>query len=91
MTGGATLKREMRVAFSRWAQPLWFRLAKWVIIVTLALLFWRHPSFWWWVLGLAALALTLHLIWRWKTKAWTQPWGGWDDVESAGKGTARLN
>jgi hypothetical protein len=40
------LKREMRVAFSRKAQPIWFRVVKW------------------------------------KTKGWTQPWGGWNDLDA---------
>ena len=85
MPAGKVLKREVRVALSRRAQPRWFRVLKWAVIVGLAVTFWRHPHFWWWVLGLLALALTLHFIWRWKTKAWTQPWGGWDDVETANK------
>jgi hypothetical protein len=42
------------------------------------------PYFWWWIGGALALSLTLHFIWRWKTKGWTQPWMGWDDVD-AGK------
>ncbi len=85
MSAGSALKREMRVALSRRAQPVWFRVLKWTIIIGLAATFWRHPYFWRWVLGLLALSLTLHFTWRWKTKAWTQPWGGWDDVETANK------
>ena len=30
-----TIKREVRVAFSRNAQPLWFRITKWVVFVGL--------------------------------------------------------
>ena len=85
MAAGETLKREMRVALSRRAQPAWFRVLKWVVIVALVVRFWRNPSFWWWVLGLVCLSLGLHFLWRWKTKSWTQPWGGWDDVESASR------
>ena len=85
MPAGTALKREMRVALSRRAQPHWFRLLKWLAIIGLTVTFWRHPHFWRWVFGLLALALTLHFIWRWKTKAWTEPWGGWDDVETANK------
>jgi hypothetical protein len=85
MAAGNAVKREVRVALSGHAQPLWFRLLKWAVILTLVVRFWRHPYFWWWVLGLLALSLTLHFLWRYKTKAWTQPWGGWDDVETANK------
>jgi hypothetical protein len=85
MSARQLLKRELRVAFSRRAQPVWFRLVKWVVIITLAVRFWRHPQFWSWVLGLLALSLGLHGFWRWKTRSWTRPWGGWDDVETANK------
>ena len=80
-----TFKREMRVAFSRKAQPLWFRVLKWTIFIGAAALWWRNPTFWYWVLAASVLALTLHLVWRWKTKTWTQPWGGWNDVETANR------
>ena len=79
------LKREMRVAFSGRAQPAWFRVLKWAIAVGVSVLLWRTPYFWLWMLGAPALGLTVHFIWRWKTKGWTQPWGGWDDLEAAKK------
>jgi hypothetical protein len=85
MTARQLMKRELRVAFSRHAQPVWFRLVKWVVIITLAVRFWRHPQFWSWVLGLLTLSLGLHFFWRWKTRSWTRPWGGWHDVKTANK------
>ena len=85
MSIGQSVKREVRVALSPRAQPLWFRLLKWVVILTVSVRYWRHPSFWWWVGGALVLALTVHVIWRWKTRGWTRPWGGWDDVETAGR------
>ena len=85
MTIGKVLKREARVAFSRRAQPMWFRVLKWAIVVALGAMLWRKPYFWWLILGSLGLAVTLHLIWRWKTKGWTRPWGGWNDVETADK------
>jgi O-antigen/teichoic acid export membrane protein len=85
MTIGSTLKREARVAFSKKAQPVWFRVTKWAVIVAFALVFWRNRYFWWTLLGLFVVGLILHLIWRWKTKGWTQPWGGWNDLEAGRK------
>ena len=85
MTAGATLKREARVAFSRRAQPIWFRIVKWAVAIAISVLLWPTPYFWWWLGGAIALSLTLHFIWRWKTKGWTQPWWGWDDVGAADK------
>jgi len=78
------LQRELRVATSLRAQPLWFRVVKWVVAVVAIAMLWRSPYFWWWIAGATALSVTVHLIWRWKTKGWTQPWFGWNDVE-AGK------
>ena len=75
------LKRELRVAFSRRAQPIWFRIVKWVILLVVGALLWRTPYFWVFIVSGFALGLTVHFIWRWKTKGWTQPWWGWDDVE----------
>jgi len=78
-----TFRREMRVAFSRHAQPLWFRVLKWMIVAGFIAFFWRQQYFWLWIVGALGLALTVHFIWRWKTKAWTHPWGGWSDVATA--------
>jgi hypothetical protein len=80
-----TLKREARVALSLRAQPLWFRVLKWVIAIGVGTLLWRTPYFWWVFAGALCLSLTLHSFWRWKTKGWTQPWGGWSDVETAAR------
>jgi hypothetical protein len=72
----------MRVAFSRRAQPVWFRVVKWIVIVGISAMFWRSPYFWLWIAGLLTLAMTVHFIWRWKTRVWTQPWGGWNDLDA---------
>jgi hypothetical protein len=82
MSSASVLKREAKVAFSKRAQPVWFRVVKWVVFVAAIVLIWRSPYFWLWIGGALALSLTLHLVWRWKTKGWTQPWGGWNDVEA---------
>ena len=79
MTAASSFRREMRVAFSRRAQPVWFRIVKWVIFIGLTVTLWRTPQFWWWLLGALVLGVTVHFIWRWKTRGWTQPWAGWND------------
>ncbi|MGE0406332.1 MAG: hypothetical protein AB7O65_08535 [Candidatus Korobacteraceae bacterium] len=85
MSFDKALKRELRVAFSRRAQPMWFRILKYGIAICLVAFFWESPSFWLWVLGALAVSIGIHLIWRWKTRNWTQPWGGWNDVETSGQ------
>jgi hypothetical protein len=82
MSAQRLFKREIRVMFSRKVQPIWFRVLKWIIILGVAILFWRRPYFWWGIAVTFVLGFGLHLFWRWKTKGWTQPWGGWDDIEA---------
>jgi hypothetical protein len=77
------LMLELRVAFSPRAQPVWFRVIKWAIAITLVVYYRHAPRFWWWVAGLFGLAVALHLVWRTKTHRWTRPWGGWRDVAAA--------
>ena len=80
------LRREARVAFSLRAQPLWFRIVKWTVGIACIVAF--HDRAWFWpvVAGWTFVALALHFLYRWKTCAWTQPWGGWNDLE-AGRST----
>jgi hypothetical protein len=63
-----TLKREIAVAFSRRAQPVWFRVLKWIVLISAAVFFWGAPSFWLWVAGMAFAGLLLHFFYRWKTQ-----------------------
>ena len=77
------LMLELRVAFSRKAQPIWFRVLKWTVVLAVGAFLWRGSHFWWWLGGALGLGLTLHLVWRWKTKRWTRAWGGWSDLDTA--------
>jgi hypothetical protein len=76
-----TIKRELRVAFSKRAQSPLFRVIKWVVIVAGTTLVFRTSFFWYWVIGLPFLGLVIHFGYRWQTGGWTHPWGGWSDVE----------
>jgi hypothetical protein len=77
------LRREMRVALSLKAQPVWFRVLKWSIVLPLVV--WLWPTRWFWpaMLTMLVAGLTLHFFFRWKTAGWSRPWAGWDDVKSA--------
>ncbi len=72
-----TIKRELKVVFSKNSQPIWFRITKWVVYIGLAYLLYGTKWFWIWVIGLPVAGLTMHFIYRWKTKGWTKSWGGW--------------
>ena len=84
-TFNTALRREFRVAFSRHAQPVWFRIVKWTCILIGVALFYDRAWFWWALAGLAIAGCFMHLIYRSKTKVWTRAWGGWDDL-AAGRG-----
>jgi hypothetical protein len=76
------IRRELRVAFSPRAQPVWFRVVKWTCILGGAALFHNRDWFWWTLAGLFAAGCLLHLLYRWKTETWTRAWGGWNDLEA---------
>jgi hypothetical protein len=85
MSIAETWRREKRVALSRKAQPVWFRVVKWIVFLGVGVLLWRTPYFWVVVFGAMVLGVGLHLFWRWKTRGWTRSWGGWKDVETANR------
>ena len=74
------VQRELQVAFSPRAQPWWFRLIKWSVLIVVTA---RYRQRWWfpYVVVFALIgSVSLHLFYRWKTQGWTRAWGGWDDV-----------
>jgi len=77
---GTILRREFRVAFSPRAQPVWFRIIKWTCILLGAAMFYDRRWFWQTLLCLAGAGTVMHFFYRWKTKAWTRAWGGWNDL-----------
>ena len=83
-TVGTVIRRELRVAFSARAQPVWIRIVKWTCILVGVVLFRSRPWFWWTLAGLTAAGILVHFLYRSKTKTWTRAWGGWDDL-SAGR------
>ena len=87
MTFKHALKRELEVAFSKHAQPVWVRIVKYIVIVALICFLWG--SRWLWITFLILLipALTLHFWYRYKTLGWTKSFGGWDYE----KNKSRLN
>jgi hypothetical protein len=60
-------------------QPLILRLLKFAIYIALAILFRDTALFWIWFVGWPLLSVAIHVIYRYKTRDWTQPWGGWHE------------
>ncbi len=77
-----TVERELRVAFSKERSPIPFRIAKWILVLAVARRLYGTRWFWAWVAGLPLAGLATHLAYRHKTRGWTRPWGGWQDVEA---------
>jgi len=77
------LRREVRVALSPKAQPLWFRVLKWVALFAFIARYHAAPWFGPILATCFVAALGLHFFYRWKTCGWSRPWGGWSDVQAA--------
>jgi hypothetical protein len=73
-----TIKRELEVAFSKHAQPVWFRIAQYVLLALSLYFFWESGKFWIILLVLLAAAMMLHFWYRYKTQGWTRSYGLWD-------------
>ena len=59
------------------------RVAKWAAFLAVARRL--HGTRWFgtWAFGLPIVGLGAHFFYRHMTRGWTEPWGGWDDVETA--------
>jgi hypothetical protein len=77
------VRREFRVAVSPKAQPIWFRVLKWGALIVFTVRYHSVPWFWHAVAVALVTALGLHFFYRWKTRGWSRPWGGWNDVQAA--------
>jgi hypothetical protein len=44
---------------------------------------WGTYWLWAWLGGLPIIGLMVHFLYRHKTRLWTRPWGGWNDLEAA--------
>lgn len=72
------VKRELEVAFSKHAQPVWFRILKYILLGTALYLFWGNRLLWI-ILGVVfVFGMALHFWYRYKTKGWTQSYGLWN-------------
>jgi len=77
-----TIKRELEVAFSKKAQPVWVRVLKYVLLGVIVYLFWGSNLLWIILIALFACALLVHFWVRYKTHGWTQSYGLWKHEKS---------
>jgi len=89
MASKDTVRREMEVAFSKNAQPLWLRILKYVLLAGLIYFLWGNKWLWIIVVSMLVIALLVHFWYRYKTKGWTKSFGGWKyDKEEGDKDKA---
>ncbi len=77
------IRAELGVMFSKRHQPIPVRVAKWAVFLAVAR--GLHGTRWFlaWAFGLPTMGLGARLFYRHMTRGWTEPWGGWNDVEAA--------
>jgi|SRR6478735_5011168 len=63
------IRRELEVAFSKHAQPAWFRILKYIILGTFLFIYWGSKWLCPVISLLFALGLTIHFWYRYKTRA----------------------
>jgi len=80
-----TLQREFEVAFSKNAQPAWFRVVKYLVLGCFIYFFWRSDLFWIILTVVFILSLIVHFWYRFKTEGWTKSYGGWDYEKNKSK------
>lgn len=71
------IKREFEVAFSKDAQPIWFRIVKYILLSGLFYFLWGTKLLWVILLVLLVVGTVLHFWFRYKTEGWTKSYGLW--------------
>jgi hypothetical protein len=79
----SAIRRELRVAFSSRAQPVWFRIIKWACIFVAAMLFHNQCRFWWTFAGLAAMGNVVALFLSLENQRLDPHVGGWNGLGRA--------
>ncbi|MES2285399.1 MAG: hypothetical protein V4547_06895 [Bacteroidota bacterium] len=78
MAFSKTFKREIEVAFSKHAQPVWFRILKYIVLASVIYFLWGSRLLWIILLIVFVFAMLLHFWYRYKTQAWTKSYGLWN-------------
>lgn len=72
-----TIKREIQVAFAKDAQPIWFRIVKYILLGAMFYFLWGTRLLWVILAALFVFGAALHFWFRYKTHAWTKTYGPW--------------
>lgn len=77
MSLNKTIKRELKVAFSKKTQSVRFRIVKYAMLAVLIYFLWGTGWLWPVLVGLFIISFCIHLFYRYKTHGWTKSFGGW--------------
>jgi len=77
MTLHPAIKRELEVAFSKDAQPVWFRIVKYILLAALFYFLWGTRLLWIVFVSIVFMGTCLHFWFRYKTQGWTKSYGLW--------------
>ncbi len=80
-----TVRREIEVAFSKHAQPAWFKVVKYTVLITAFYFFRREKAFWTILVIVFILGLILHFWYRRETQGWTKSYGLWNYEKNKSK------
>jgi hypothetical protein len=78
----AQIRRELGVMFPRRHQPMPLRVAKWAVVLAVARRLYGTRWFRAWAFGLPTMGLGARFFYRYVTRGWTEPWGGWNEVDA---------
>jgi hypothetical protein len=78
MTFKKAFKREVEVAFSKHAQPVWFRILKYILLACMVYFLWGSILLWILLSIMFIGGLSLHFWYRHQTQGWTRSYGLWD-------------
>lgn len=73
-----TIRKEIEIAFSKYAQPLWFRIIKYLLLGIFIYFFWGSKIIWAILFVTSMLSLAVHFWFRHKTNRWTKSYWLWD-------------
>ena len=71
------VQREFEVAFSKGAQPVWFRIVKYILLGGMFYFLWGTKLLWLIFFSLITIGTALHFWFRYKTQGWTKSYGLW--------------
>jgi len=82
MADNKFIQREFESDFSKYSQPVWFRILKYILFACMLHFFWGSIWIWMTLPAMMALTLLLHFWYKYKTHRWTRSYDLWRQDEA---------